>query len=104
MLQASNVIQAILPFLYGTLLFGFAGVFARPGRRRVWLFPASIIALTLHAVYIGLYTISAGHCLLTTSHELFSLIAFTLMATYAIVELRPNEISAGSGAMVLLVA
>jgi ABC-type uncharacterized transport system permease subunit len=104
MLQASNAIQAILPFIYGTLLFGFASVFARPGRKRTWLFPAVLIALVLHTAYIGLYTITAGHCLLTTSHELFSLIAFTLLVTYAIVELRPNQISAGTGAMVFLVA
>ncbi len=104
MLQASNAIQAILPFVYGTLLFGFASVFARPGRKRTWLFPAVLVALVLHTGYIGLYTVVAGHCLLTTSHELFSLIAFTLLATYAIVELRPNQVSAGTGAMVFLVA
>lgn len=104
MLQASNAIQAILPFVYGTLLFGFASVFARPGRKRSWLFPAVLVTLLLHTTYIGLYTIAAGHCLLTTSHELFSLIAFTLLATYVIVELRPGQISAGTGAMVFLVA
>src|SRR5439155_14000326 len=53
---------------------------------------------------IGLYTINAGHCLLTTSHEMFSLIAFTLLVTYIIVEPHPQEISAGTGAMVSLVA
>jgi len=104
MLQASNTIQIFLPFLYGTLLFGFIRVFVRPGRKRLWLFPTVLVALTLHAIYIGLYTITNGHCLLTTSHELFSLIAFTLLATYVIVELRPAELSAGTGAMVLLVA
>ena len=104
MLQASNAIQAILPFLYGTLLFGFVSVFARPGRKRMWLFPAVLAALLVHTVYIGLYTVAVGHCLLTTSHELFSLIAFTLLVTYAIVELRPGQISAGTGAMVFLVA
>jgi ABC-type uncharacterized transport system permease subunit len=104
MLQAANVIQVLLPFLYGTLLFGFLRVFVRPGRKRFWLFPTVIVSLSLHAIYIGLYTINAGHCLLTTSHELFSLIAFTLLATYVIVELRRDELSAGTGAMVLLVA
>src|SRR5258706_4949351 len=97
MLEASNAIQIVLPFLYGTLLFGFLRVFVRPGRKRLWLFPVVLIALFLHALYIGLYTILAGHCLLTTSHELFSLIAFTLLTTYVIVELRPDELSAAAG-------
>jgi ABC-type uncharacterized transport system permease subunit len=104
MLQASNAIQILLPFLYSTLLFGFLRVFVRPGRKRLWLFLTVLVALIFHAIYIGLYTVITGHCLLTTSHELFSLIAFTLLATYVIVELRPKELSAGSGTMVLLVA
>ena len=104
MLQISNAIQALLPFLYGILLIGFANIFLRSNSKRAWIFPAIIITLILHAIYIGLYTILAGHCLLTTSHELFSLIAFTLLATYIIVEPRPKEISAGTGAMVSLVA
>src|SRR3954465_8411061 len=104
MLQASNIIQAVLPFLYGILLLGFANVFTRPDSGRKWIFPAIIVTLVLHCIYIGLYTITVGHCLLTTSHELFSLIAFTLLVTYAIVELRPREVSAGTGAMVSLVA
>jgi ABC-type uncharacterized transport system permease subunit len=104
MLQASNAIQVLLPFIYGTLLFGFLRVFVKAGRKRSWLFPTVYAALFLHAIYIGFYTVSAGHCLLTTSHELFSLIAFTLLSTYVIVELRRDELSAGTGAMVLLVA
>ena len=104
MLQASDAIQAILPFLYGILLIGFANIFIRPGSSRRWIFPAVILTLVLHAIYIGLYTVTAGHCLLTTSHELFSLIAFTLLVTYTIVEIRPQEVAAGTGAMVSLVA
>ncbi len=103
MLQISNAIQALLPFLYGTLLLGFANLFLRPDSKRGWIFPAIIITLILHATYIGLYTILAGHCLLTTSHELFSLIAFTMLVTYIIVEPRPKEISAGTGTMVAMV-
>ncbi|MDP4220559.1 MAG: cytochrome c biogenesis protein CcsA [Bacteroidota bacterium] len=104
MLQASNTIQAILPFLYGILLLGFANVFIRPGSNRTWIFPAVLVTLLLHGIYIGLYTITVGHCLLTTSYEMFSLIAFTLLVTYAIVEIRPKEIAAGTGTMVSLVA
>jgi ABC-type uncharacterized transport system permease subunit len=103
MLQISNGIQALLPFLYGFLLGGFVNIFLRPDSKKGWVFPLIIITLILHAIYIGFYTVLAGHCLLTTSHELFSLIAFTLLVTYIIVEPRPKEISAGTGAMVLLV-
>lgn len=104
MLQASNIIQAVLPFLYGILLLGFVNIFMRPGTGRKWIFPAVITTLLLHATYIGLYTITTGHCLLTTSYELFSLIAFTLLVIYAIVEIRPGEVAAGTGVLVSLVA
>jgi ABC-type uncharacterized transport system permease subunit len=104
MLQASDAIQTVLPFLYGILLFGFANIFIRTNAKRHWIFPAVILTLILHGVYIGFYTISVGHCLLTTSHEMFSLIAFTIIATYIIVEPHPKEISGGTGAMVSLVA
>lgn len=103
MLQASNAIQAILPFLYGILLIGFANIFIHPGSNRRWIFPAVLFILILHGAYIGLYTVTTGHCLLTTSYELFSLIAFTLLVIYTIVEIRPAEIAAGTGAMVVLV-
>ena len=104
MLQISQLIQVILPFLYGALLLGFASVFMRPQMTRSWLIPSVLVTVVLHSVYIGLYTIIAGHCLLTTSYELFSLIAFTLLATYSIVELQSQLVSSGTGAMISLVA
>src|SRR5688572_15731933 len=104
MSQASGILQTILPFFYGFLLLGFGSVFFRRIPNRQWLFPTVVATLLLHIFYIGAYTVAAGHCLLTNIYELFSLISFTLMATYFVVELQRKEFATGTGVMVILVA
>ena len=104
MSQSSGILQAILPFFYGLLLMGFASVFFRRISNRKWLFPAVLGTVLIHILYIGAYTVAAGHCLLTNIYELFSLIAFTLLATYSVVELQRKEFASGTGMMVVLVA
>jgi ABC-type uncharacterized transport system permease subunit len=86
------------------ILLAYGSIFFRRIERRAWLFPAVIVVILLHSLYIGAYTVAAGHCLLTNSYEFFSLIAYTLFVSYAIVELKPNQIAAGTGMMVSLVA
>ncbi len=100
----SGIFQTLLPVFYGVLLIGFGSVFFRQTVNRNWLFPTVIATLVLHILYIGAYTVAAGHCLLTNIYELSSLIAFTLLATYAVVELRKSGFSAGTGMMVVLVS
>ena len=102
-----TILRAALPLLYAALTAVCADAFFRTGNakrriRAVRLLTA--IILFWHAVYIGLYTIHEGHCLLASIYELSSLIAFTLLATYAFVELRLRNESTGTGFLVALVA
>jgi ABC-type uncharacterized transport system permease subunit len=98
-----GIFQPILPILYGLLLFGFANVFFRQSVKRKWLFPLVILTLLSDAIYIGSYTKAAGHCLYTNFYELFALIAFVLLLIYAMVEVRREHFSVGTGLMVVLV-
>ena len=100
----SDILQALLPVLYGALLIGYGNIFFRRIENRTWLFPLVLLVLVAHSLYIGAYTVAAGHCLLTNFYEFFSLIAYTLAVSYAIVELKPKQIAAGTGMMVSLVA
>ncbi|MEI8135478.1 MAG: cytochrome c biogenesis protein CcsA [bacterium] len=104
MIEIAHTIQLILPVFYGLLLGGCLANFLRPDFGKKWLLPYIGLILLFHATYIGIYTRESGHCLMTTSHELFSLIAFTILTTYTIVELRPREFSAGTATMVALVS
>lgn len=86
------------------MLIGYGTIFFRRLEGRKWLFPLVIATIVAHSIYIGAYTVAAGHCLLTNFYEFFSLISFTLVVSYALVELKPNQIAAGTGMMVSLVA
>ncbi len=104
-----QILNTVLPFLYAALVWVFAELFfragssERPNKVKRWL-PLVFATLTLHALYIGGYTINTGHCLLATIWELSSLIAFTLLSIYAFVELRVTREASGTGFLVTLVA
>ena len=66
--------------------------------------PAAYIVLTLHAMYIGAYTVVNHHELVATIFELSSLIAFTLLAVYVFAELRHSRETSGTGFFVTVVA
>jgi ABC-type uncharacterized transport system permease subunit len=99
----SDILQLLLPILYAVVLLGYGNIFFRRIENRTWLFPLVLLTIVAHSIYIGAYTIAAGHCLLTNFYEFFSLIAYTLVVSYAIVELKPKQIAAGTGMMVALV-
>lgn len=82
------------------MLVGYAGIFFRRIESRKWLFPLVLVVIGAHALYIGAFTAAAGHCLLTNFYEFFSLVAFTLLVSYGLVELKPKQIAAGTGMMV----
>lgn len=92
-----------MPIFYGALLLGFGSIFFRRIEARKWIFPLVLATVIVHALYIGAFTAAAGHCLLTNIYEFFSLIAFTLIASYALVELKPKQVASGTGMMVALV-
>jgi len=85
------------------MLLGFANIFFRRIENRAWIFPLVLTTALAHSLYIGAFTIAAGHCLLTNFYEFFSLIAYTLLVSYMIVELKPKQVAAGTGMMVALV-
>jgi len=100
-------LQIALPFLYAILVWIFGEIFFRPGETSVRvkrLIPLVIITLILHGAYIGLYTVETGHCLLTTLFELLSLLAFTLLGIYAIVEIRVSKEASGTGFFIAVVS
>jgi HemX protein len=100
----SSVILPVLTILYGLLLVGGALLFFKKAVSHRVLYLLTLTTGFVHTLYIGSYTVSTGHCLLTTASEIFSLIAFTLLITYIIVELRPTSSSSGTGMVVALVA
>jgi len=103
-LTASRV---LLPLLYALLAGLFGDVFFRKGAttdRMKRAAPIAMGVLIIHAIYIGLYTVHEGHCLLASIYELCSLIAFTLLAIYAFVEMRITSEASGTAFLVALVA
>ncbi|MBS1903149.1 MAG: cytochrome c biogenesis protein CcsA [Bacteroidetes bacterium] len=104
MLSVNGIIQIALPILYGSLVVcGLLAFFKNAVTEKI-LYRLTIAVALIHVAYIGSYTVQTGHCLLTTASEIFSLISFTMMTTYIIVELRPVGSKAGTGLMVMLVA
>jgi ABC-type uncharacterized transport system permease subunit len=104
MYSLNGLIQVLLPLLYGSLVVAGLLAFFRGAVTEKTIFRLVVAVAVIHALYIGIYTISTGHELLTTASEMFSLVAFTLIMTYIIVELRPSGTKVGTGLMVMVVA
>ena len=101
------ILQFVLPIAYGWLLAYLGRIFFRSGetsRQMRSIVPAVYATLGMHALYIGLYTVTYHHCLLATIYELYSLIAFTLFAVYVFAELKTSGEASGTGFFVALVA
>ncbi len=104
MVSINSILQTILLLLYG-LLFGCGmTMFFKQLVSHKALFILTVSTAVVHAIYIGTYTLTMGHCLLTTASEIFSLIAFTMLVTYIIVEARPDNTTVGTGIMIMAVA
>jgi len=99
-------LQIALPLAYGGLAFYFARTFFRSlnqAERLKHAVPAAYVVLALHALYISVYTAQNHHDLVATVYELFSLIAFTLLAVYVFAELRASRETSGTGFFVTIV-
>ena len=100
-------LRILLPIGYAVMVLIFGEIFFRPGaaaskvRRAL---PLVLGVLIAHAAYIGLSTVRDGHCLVASIFELSSLIAFTLLAIYAFVELRVSRDASGTAFLVAVVA
>ncbi len=104
MLNINSILQATLLLLYGLLLGCGLTIFFKQLISHKALFFLTVCTAVVHTIYIGTYTLAMGHCLLTTASEIFSLIAFTMLVTYIIVEARPDNTSVGTGIMIMAVA
>ena len=101
-----TTLRVLLPVVYAGLVVYFARTFFRSvsqANRLKHAVPAAYLTLTLHAVYIGAYTTEYHHDLVATVFELFSLIAFTLLAVYVFAELRTSQETSGTGFFVTAV-
>ncbi len=106
MTALATTLRILLPIAYGGLAFYFARTFFRSlnqSERLKHAVPAAYATLGLHAVYIGAYTAVNHHDLVATVYELFSLIAFTLLAVYVFAELRASRETSGTGFFVTAV-
>jgi len=79
--------EVMLPVQYTitVLMYGFAFFQENPAAKW-WKSKLLLITLLLHTVYIGMYTVNNGHCLVTSPFEIMSLIAFTITICYAAIE------------------
>jgi ABC-type uncharacterized transport system permease subunit len=102
-----SILQTALPFLYAALVYIFGQIFFRPGeaeKRVQRLLPFAFVTVAVHAVYIGIFTLHNGRCLLASFPEISSLIAFTLFSIYTLIEVRRTEQASGTGFFVSLIA
>lgn len=101
-----TTLRFLLPAVYAGLVLYFARTFFRSvsqATRLKFAVPAAYLTLALHAIYIGAYTAEFHHDLVATVFELFSLIAFTLLAVYVFAELRTSQETSGTGFFVTAV-
>ncbi len=101
-----TTLRVLLPVVYAGLVLYFARTFFRSvgqAERLKYAVPATYVTLALHAIYIGAYTTEYHHDLVATVFELFSLIAFTLLAVYVFAELRTSKETSGTGFFVTAV-
>ncbi|MBR9977401.1 MAG: cytochrome c biogenesis protein CcsA [Bacteroidetes bacterium] len=93
----NGVAEVFLPIGYVMAAFLYAMDFRKceslPPMWKTWVLRASV---TLHFIYIGMHTAEYGRCMVTTPFEIMSLIAFTIAATYMIIEQRTGESGTGS--------
>lgn len=102
-----TVLQAALPFFYAALVYIFGFIFFRPGeaeKQVARVLPLVYVTALLHAVYIGLFTLDNGRCLLGSFPEISSLITFTLLLIFAFAEVRTKNEASGTGFLVVSIA
>jgi ABC-type uncharacterized transport system permease subunit len=88
-----NAAEVFLPVLYvlSVLLYGLA-FFRDDTFANRWKARTLAVTFALHFVYIGLHSVEHGRCMVTTPFEMMSLVAFTILTTYLIIE-RTTRIS-----------
>lgn len=100
---AGAIAEVILPVLYAvtTVAYGYAFLRADDVIER-WKSRLLYGTVLLHFLYVGQHSAQFGRCMVTTPFEIMSLIAFTITATYAIIEYRTGI--RGTGFFILVLA
>jgi ABC-type uncharacterized transport system permease subunit len=82
-----SITEVFLPVFYvaTTALYGVSFI-RGSALAGAWKSRFLLATVGLHVVAIGAHTATFGRCMVTTPFEVMSLVAFTLTATYAIVE------------------
>ena len=88
---AKSLAEVALPILYVVTSIGYGLAFFKDDAfARMWKSRLLLATTITHFFYIGLHTAQEGHCMVTTPFEMMSLVAFTLIATYTLIEFRTN--------------
>ncbi|MBL0174130.1 MAG: cytochrome c biogenesis protein CcsA [Ignavibacteria bacterium] len=88
---AKSIAEVFLPILYVVTAIGYGMAFFRDdAMARQWKSRLLLATTATHFAYIGLHTASEGHCMVTTPFEMMSLVAFTLIATYTVIEFKTS--------------
>ncbi len=104
MQTGNGIFLLVITILYGLLVLCGALFFTKKELFSSTMYWLTVVTGIFHAFFIGTYTITTGHCLLTTAPEIFSLVAFTLLTTYLIVEVRPDTRFGATGLLVICVS
>jgi ABC-type uncharacterized transport system permease subunit len=96
LLFLSNLAEVLLPVSYALTLVAYGQAFYREDATADrWSSRLLRGTAVLHTLYIGVQTRIHGHCMVTTPFEVMSLIAFTVVASYAVIEHRTGVRGAG---------
>jgi HemX protein len=92
----SSTLNYILPILYFSLVWAYGKAFFAD---QLWAkrakTPLLICTLAFHVLYLAVRTILFQHPPVTTVFEIFSVLAFSVTATYCIIELRSHRKETG---------
>lgn len=83
--------EVFLPVLYVSTvaLYGQA-FFLENAFARTWKSRFLVATAVVHTMYIGMHSVRFGSCMVTTPFEVMSLVAFTILATYTVIEFATN--------------
>ena len=99
---AVDILNNLLPVIYGITVCGYAyAFFADSTLARNYQTLLLSSTLILHFVYILLRTLLFGHPPITTTFEIMSIIAFSIAATYRLIEHRTGVKNTGLFILIL---
>ena len=93
---AVSTTLVVVPILYTLLMMAYARIFARgPGGLALAVRPLLITTVSVHLLSILLRSLMIGACPLGSRAEFMALVAFFILVTYLVLEVRIGERSTG---------